>query len=343
MEKDSRATYNEELYREWRNARADWDVEARNDIDFYLGNHFTESESDELSSRNQADIPMDRVSAAIEKFKAVLTSRPPAFTITPREDSDVQVASLWRTVMGYVWQISDGDWQMKQAIQDYATTGMGYLYAYIDSESDFGRGDVRFTYVDPFRVYASPSSRDRWFSDSDGIILSTILTGEQAVNLYPELGDQTDPVTGEKIDGLIHELSEFAYGEEDYPASQNKNSMKIFTPAEVKDKNYFASKKYQILERFYKIKIPYYRVIDMKSQEETILSQEEYLMFAQENVEAFEIGAFTSVEVLQTRVKVCASMGEIVLYEQVLNTDEYPIVPLPNIWTGTPYPKSDVS
>ena len=343
MEKDSRATYNEDLYRDWRDARADWDTEARNDIDFYLGNHFTESESDELSSRNQADIPMDRVSSAIEKFKAVLTSRPPAFTITPREDSDVQVASLWRTVMGYVWQISDGDWQMKQAIQDYATTGMGYLYAYIDSESDFGRGDVRFTYVDPFRVYASPSSRDRWFSDSDGIILSTILTGEQAVNLYPELGNQIDPVTGEEVDGLIHEISEFAYAEEDYPASQNKNSMKVFTPAEVRDKDYFASKKYQILERFYKIKVPYYRVIDMKSQEETILSQEEYLMFAQENAEAFEIGAFTSIEVLQTRVKVCASMGEIVRYEQVLNTDEYPIIPLPNIWTGTPYPKSDVS
>ena len=343
MEKDPRAKYNEELYRDWRDARADWDTEARNDIDFYLGNHFTESESDELSSRNQADIPMDRVSSAIEKFKAVLTSRPPAFTITPREDSDVQVASLWRTVMGYVWQISDGDWQMKQAIQDYATTGMGYLYAYIDSESDFGRGDVRFTYVDPFRVYASPSSRDRWFSDSDGIILSTILTGEQAVNLYPELGNQIDPVTGEEVDGLIHEISEFAYAEEDYPSSQNKNSMNVFTPAEVRDKDYFASKKYQILERFYKIKVPYYRVIDMKSQEETILSQEEYLMFAQENAEAFEIGAFTSVEVLQTRVKVCASMGEIVLYEQVLNTDEYPIIPLPNIWTGTPYPKSDVS
>ena len=343
MEKDPRAKYNEDLYRDWRDARADWDTEARNDIDFYLGNHFTESESDELSSRNQADIPMDRVSSAIEKFKAVLTSRPPAFTITPREDSDVQVASLWRTVMGYVWQISDGDWQMKQAIQDYATTGMGYLYAYIDSESDFGRGDVRFTYVDPFRVYASPSSRDRWFSDSDGIILSTILTGEQAVNLYPELGNQIDPVTGEEVDGLIHEISEFAYAEEDYPSSQNKNSMNVFTPAEVRDKDYFASKKYQILERFYKIKVPYYRVIDMKSQEETILSQEEYLMFAQENAEALEIGAFTSVEVLQTRVKVCASMGEIVLYEQVLNTDEYPIIPLPNIWTGTPYPKSDVS
>ena len=343
MEQDPRALQNDDLYRQWRDSRSEWDPEARKDIDFYLGNHFSQDESDDLASRNQADIPMDRVSAAIEKFKAVLTSRPPAFTITPREDSDVQVATLWRTVMGYVWQKSDGDWQMKQAIQDYATTGMGYLYAYIDRESDFGRGDVKFTYVDPFRVYASPSSRDRWFSDSDGIILSTILTGEQAVNLYPELGDRIDPETGEEIPGLINDISGFTYDEEDYPSSQNKNSMNVFTPAEVKDKDYYQVKKYQVLERFYKIKVPYYRIIDMKSQEESILSQEEYAQFASENSEAFGIGAFTAIEVLQTRVKVCASMGEVVLYEQILNTDEYPIVPLPNIWTGTPYPKSDVS
>ena len=343
MDQDPRASYNEELYRQWRDSRSEWDTEARKDIDFYLGNHFTQDESDELSQRNQADIPMDRVSAAIEKFKAVLTSRPPAFTITPREDSDVQVASLWRSILGYVWEKSDGDWQMKQAIQDYATTGMGYLYAYIDSESDFGRGDVKFTYVDPFRVYASPSSRNRWFSDSDGIILSTILTGEQAVNLYPELDDKVDPETGEEIPGLIKSISGFTYDEEDYPSSQNRNSMSVFTPAEVKDKDYFEVNKYQVLERFYKVKVPYYRVIDMQTQDESILSQEEYSQFYQENIEAFEIGAFTAIEVLQTRVKVCASMGEVVLYEQILNTDEYPIIPLPNIWTGTPYPKSDVS
>ena len=36
-------------------------------------------------------------------------------------------------------------------------------------------------------------------------------------------------------------------------------------------------------------------------------------------------------------------MGQIVLYEAVLHTDIYPIIPLPNIWTETPYPKSDVS
>lgn len=65
---DDRAKMNQETYRNYRDARSNWDNEARIDMDFYLGNHFTSEESDELSSRNQADIPMDRVSPAVEKL-----------------------------------------------------------------------------------------------------------------------------------------------------------------------------------------------------------------------------------------------------------------------------------
>ena len=344
IEKDSRAEYNEQLFRDWRDARVDWEEEARKDIDFFLGNHFTSDESDELQSRNQADVPMDRTSAAVEKFKAVLTARPPAFTITPREDSDVKVASVWRTIVGYIWQISDGDSQMKQAIHDYATTGMGYLYAYIDRESDFGKGDVKFTYLDPFRVYVSPSSRNRWYDDADGVIISTILTGEQVINLYPELDDVTDPITGEVTDGLLKSVSEYSdINGDDYPSSQNKNSMTVFTPAEVKDKDYMDVKKYQILERFYKVKVPFYHVVNTQDGEELVLSEEEFMKFSAENKEVLEAGFLEIAQVYQTRVKVCATLGEIVLYEDVLNSDIYPIVPLPNVWTGTPYPKSDIS
>ena len=344
IDKDIRAEQNQELFRNWSDARQDWDTEARRDIDFYLGNHFTADESDELQSRNQADVPMDRVSSAVEKFKAVLTARPPAFTITPREDSDVQVASVWRTIVGYIWQISDGDSQMKQAIHDYATTGLGYLYAYVDRESDFGKGDVKFTYLDPFRVYVSPSSRNRWYDDSDGIIISTVLTGEQVINLYPELDDVEDPETGEKSEGILRSISEYAeYNGEDYPSAQNKNSMTVFTPAEVRDKDFMQVKKYQILERFYKVKVPFYHVVNIQDGEELILSDDEFAQFAEENKEVLESGVFEIAKVLQTRVKVCASIGEIVLYEDILNSNIYPVVPLPNVWTGTPYPKSDIS
>jgi len=341
LETDKRADYNQELYRRWRDARSEWDKEARQDVDFYHGNHFTDEEVDELQSRNQADVPMDRIGPAIEKFKAVLTSRPPAFTLTPREDSDVKVASVWRTIMGYVWGNSNGDWQLKQAIHDYATTGMGYLYTYIDPESDFGRGDVKFTYVNPFRVYVSPNTRNRWYDDAEGVILSTILTGEQVISLYPELGEQENPETGEKEAGIIQDLE--TYLEEDYPSAMNSNSKKVFTPADTKDLDYFDRNKYQVLERFYKVKVTFYRVIDMQTGEEAVFSEDEYQEFIESNQEQVEASQYEVIPVKQTRVKVCASIGQIVLYETILNTDHYPVIPIPNIFTETPYPKSDVS
>ena len=335
------AKENQELHRRWRDARADWETDARNDVDFYHGNHFTNAESQELQSRNQADVPMDRISPAIEKLKSVITAKPPVFTAIPREDSDTKISSAWRTILGYVWQISDGDVHMKDAIHNYAVTGLGYLYVYLDNEADFGRGEVKFTSINPFRVYAPPSSRDRFFTDADSLILSTILTGDQIVNLYPALGAQVDEETGELIPGLIEEIS--SYSEEDYPNAQNKNSMSITTPAEAKDLDNWSSERYQILERFFKVKVPFYRVVDSRSGEEMILNDEEFAAFLEENPGVFERGLMSFEEVLQTRIGVVATVGEVVLYESVLNTDVYPIIPLPNIWSGTPYPKSDVS
>ena len=341
LEQHPSAKENQELHRRWRDARANWETEARSDIDFYHGNHFSNSESEELQSRNQADVAMDRISPAIEKLKSVITAKPPVFTAIPREDSDTKVASAWRTILGYVWQVSSGDVHMKEAIHDYAVTGLGYLYVYIDHEADFGKGEVKFTSVNPFRVYVPPSSRDRFFQDADSIILSTILTGDQIVNLYPFLGAQMDEETQEIIPGLIEEIS--SYSEEDFPDGQNKNSMSIQTPAEVKDLDSFSSERYQILERFFKTKVPFYRVLDSRSGEEMVLSDEEFAAFLQENPGVFERGLMSFEEVLQTRIGVVATVGEVVLYETVLNTDVYPVVPLPNIWSGTPYPKSDVS
>ena len=95
MEADPRALNNQELFKRWRDSRDSWDTEARKDIDFYLGNHFSSSESDELQSRNQADIPMDRVSPAVEKMKSFMTARPSVFTALPREDSDDKMAKVW--------------------------------------------------------------------------------------------------------------------------------------------------------------------------------------------------------------------------------------------------------
>ena len=342
IQEDPRAKTTRELYRRYRDARSDWDTEARKDIDFFYGNHFSDNEVDELESRNQAAVPMDRVGPAVEKLKAMLTSSSPAFTVIPREDSDVKISKMWRVILSYVWEISDGNAQLKEAIHDHSTAGLGYLYAYVDADSDFGKGEIKFTSINPFRVYVPSSSRDRYFKDADNLILSTILTGEQILNIYPELGPQQKPETGEMDEGLLPSISSYS-DDEDYPSTQNSNQQKTWTPSESKDLENTYQEKYQVLERFYKTKIPFYQIMDVNKQEEMILNEEEFQKFLEENPGVFERGLVQFQEILQTRIAVVASVGEIVLYESVLNTDIYPIVPLPNIYSGTPYPRSDIS
>ena len=65
IEQDKRAEHTKELWRRWSDARKEWEDHAREDIDFYLGNHFTAAESDELESRNQSNIQLDRIYSAI--------------------------------------------------------------------------------------------------------------------------------------------------------------------------------------------------------------------------------------------------------------------------------------
>ena len=326
--------------RRWFDARADWDTQAREDIDFYLGNHFTDAEAQELAERNQMGLPIDRLYAAIEQFKAIITSKPPKFSAVGREDSDNRLANVWKTILEYIWDISDGDEVFKQVIHDFSVAGLGYFYGYIDPEADYGRGEVKFTYVDPFRVVVDPNSRSKWFDDATGMQLSTVLTRDQLLDAYPVLNEPD-----EEGNVLIDDIENIGVTDEDYPTSQNRQEGGSFTPDVVKDYDWGThSDRYRIIEDFRKVKMPFYRVMDLRTGQEKVLDDKglEKLLADERIEEAFEKKLFDIVEVKQTRIKVTCIVGQVILYEKVLDTNIFPLVPVPNIWTNTPYPMSDV-
>ena len=339
IQEDIRVKEIRELFDRWSDARKDWDIQAREDIDFYLGNHFSEEEMNALAERNQSAMPMDRLYSAIEQFKAIITSKPPKFAAVGREDSDNKLANVWKVILEYIWDISDGDETFKQVVHDYAVTGLGYFYSYIDTEADYGRGEVKFTYVDPFRVVVDPNARSRWFDDASGIMLSTIFTKRQLLDLYPQLGEVTE---GEEK-AIIDDLDTINH-EEDYPSSTNAQAKARFTPDIVKDYDTFELDKYRLIESFSKIKVPYFRMVNLQTGDEKILDENALANIMQDEKTrvAVEEKMIDFVEVMQTRIKITCCIGQVVLYERILDTDVYPIVPAPNIWTNTPYPMSDI-
>ena len=105
-----------------------------------------------LQSVGQGDFIIDRVYAAVDNLKSLLTSRNPKFSAVAREDSDYKLANVWRTILEYVRDVSDCNTHFKQIVHDYSVAGLGYFYVYLDPESDYGRGDVKITHINPFRI-----------------------------------------------------------------------------------------------------------------------------------------------------------------------------------------------
>ncbi|MDC0480338.1 hypothetical protein OAN76_02540 [Candidatus Marinimicrobia bacterium] len=344
---DARAKEIQETFKKWGDARKKWDTHAREDIDFYLGNHWTKEETEQLNAVNQSSVVTDRLYSAIEQFKAIITSKPPSFKAYPREDSDSQLATVWNGLLEYIWDISDGNEVFKQVVHDYATTGLGYFYAYTDLESDYGKGEVKFTWVDPFRVYVSPNTRHRYFDDADGMVLSTILSKSQLLQQYRQLSEIPEGYDKPMIEYIDKGLQ---WSDEDYPNSEMNTSMSnAFTPDMIKDSEWGTSgrEKYRVMCYYDKIKVPFFRLLDKRDEQakEVIVDYDKLQKMIAKNPDmeaAIELGQIEYVEVLQTRVRETCCVGQIVLYQKVLSTDIYPIVPTPNIWTNTPYPMSDV-
>jgi len=55
-----------------------------------------------------------------------------------------------------------------------------------------------------------------------------------------------------------------------------------------------------------------------------------------------EQGQIDIVQIRNKRIKQCVIIGDKLLYERILPIDKYPIIPLMNIHTRTPYPTSDI-
>tara|TARA_Y100000034_G_scaffold136695_1_gene214988 strand:+ start:504 stop:2549 length:2046 start_codon:yes stop_codon:yes gene_type:complete len=346
FQKDARAEAIQDTFEYYSESRSDWENEARDDLDFYLGNHFDSQEEEYLSSINQGSYVIDRIYPAVEQLKSMLTAKTPKFTAIGREDSDNKLAMVWRTILEYVWDVSDGDVKFKEAIHDYATIGAGYLYAYLDPQADMGRGEIKFTSLNPFRVYVDPASRDRYLKDASSIIVSTILTEEQLIQTYPKL-IEPDEEGNTLLEG-IEPYNEGVYSEDDFPSSSKSNRQVTFTPDVVKNyqhKGNKTPKRYRLLEHYSKVHVTFYRVENRIDGTEKIFDEAQMAEFSSspEGKKLLSEGFVDFVPVKQPRVMQVCALGQIILYEYLLNTDIFPVVPIPNIWTNTPYPKSDVS
>jgi hypothetical protein len=282
---------------------------------------------------------------------------------------------------------------------------MGVLQVYQDPDADMGKGEVYIKSINPLDVYIDPNAKDTYAKDAANILVTTYMTDEQSMQIYPEFTD------------IIEDSAMHPDESDDYPVTNlAATEGQLFTT----DGTETVHNRRQFIERYSKEMHSYYNCYEPFSQQEHLLNEKEYLeylstyyvkvktvkgeeiiLFEEESVEDmftiieeygpmfhYEIpdleldesgnpieqqpvrvsgpedensipGSTTilipmTVEELigtnvivsnaieECRVKLVVSVGDKKLYERLLPTEDYPIIPLMNVHHRNPFPESDV-
>ena len=209
----------QELFRIYKDKREVWAQHAQEDREFRLGKQWSDEQVKVLESRGQSPIVINRIHPAVETAKALITANRPNFKISPREDSDVKMANVLSNLLTYIYDISDGRTAIRQVVDDYYVTGLGYILCYQDPVADYNRGEVKIRDIDPMDVYVDPNSRDRFFNDAESIIVSRKFSKAQAKKLYPIFSQVIEEADGDQADS--------------YPITSGRDTGEVQFPTDV--------------------------------------------------------------------------------------------------------------
>lgn len=314
------------LFVDYHNARSPWISQVAIDLDYYLNRQWTAKEKKTLEERGQAALVINQIFPTIQQKLAQLSSHRPVIRAIPTEETDANKAELWNLMIEFVLQQSGAELVELQVKRSHLVTGVGYYYVYFDPYADDGKGEVGLAALTPEIVYVDPNSRKPDYSDADSIIVSQVLTLRQAINMFPD--------KEQALNDAKDQLTEY----EDYVATGLESSEAPMTPAKVNDSVYMAEDvgKVRIIERFTKTRVPWYIVINEAEGAQETVDEATYLRSYRGTP------GWDATKITRLRVQKIVSAGDnTFLASEILPVKDYPIVPVPNIWIGTPFPLSD--
>ena len=250
----------EELYQKYNNAdRQSWGLDAIDSIGFVLGLQWKQADAQAQINANKPALSDNEITPAIEWTVANLTDNSPRFMAYGREKSDIKTANAISNLMEYIWYISKGNSKLKRSIRDALYTGLGSLMLYVDSNADWGKGELKIESLDPQYLYIDPNSKEMDSSDAAHILYVRFYNARQVKQIYPdfnlslaESGDWDDKPTTTRYGGENQVVDSTDY---DYTTM------------------------YRVIDRYTKTKVPMFRVWNPKDDSEWIFTKQEYIEF----------------------------------------------------------------
>lgn len=240
-----------QLFRSYNGSqRQRWQRTHQEVYDFFLGDQLTKEELTDLKASGIPDFIINMIIPSVELMRYFLTANNPRWQAVGREDSDIDIASVFAAIGEYVWHISGGKALLGQNIINAIVKSKMYWHVIIDKDSDQGLGEVKIEMVDAFSVYVAPDTNDIYERDSTAKIIHKQLSRKALMEMLPEYRSKIK--TASSIANFEY------YSERDINES---NSIQREDITSGFDDDGSISDMMDYFEKYRKVKLPYYSVV----------------------------------------------------------------------------------
>ena len=254
--------------------RVQWEYINQKGYDFANDNQLTYDEKIALEEQGMPTFTINRIIPVVEMLNFYATAKSPRWQAVGTDGSDSEIASVFSDISDYIWNLSDGDTLLSNAINDSVTKSMGFLMVTVDPDADSGMGEVTLQQPDPFDIYIDNKSRDILFRDAAYILIRKILPKGHLVQLFPDskrkiMAASSNETEYENYSEKTTDLTQKDFG---YKDMSSNNS--LYSEAENELVEFF--------EMYEKEKVPYinlfYRIPPDESKVQEIQQQAEILV-----------------------------------------------------------------
>lgn len=248
---------NEEIFNLYSGGRRkNWEDEVNEDWEIYNGKIWEKDDAAIVKARQQPVYEINLARPGIQRLVAQIVANKPNFRALPREHSDIELATAMCALGSYIWDRSYGNQLLAKGVEDFEVGGMMVLHACTYT------GEFELSLLDSRDVYIDPNSKEEDGSDAAHIIISTISSKEQIQEKYPDFDFEGATSTIEAKGSSLR---------------YDNNERTTYV-------NDTIHKKYRIIDRYTKIKIPSIIIYDDNTGWEATLTKEEFAQYVNQPI-----------------------------------------------------------
>lgn len=326
---DDRVTDILRIYQQHRASMATYRDNMSEDIQFNTpGGQWTAQQVEVLQGRGQAALEIPYIMPQIALQKSQIISKAPKFKVSAIGDEDTRKARLYNMLLDWVWRKSRGDLQIDRAVTHQLMVGKGYLYIGYDRYIDNGKGMPYVQFVSPLDVVPDPESRELDEQDSTCMFITRNLHVDRAKVLFPQFAEKMDQIASGDYEPAFT------------GSNPNQEDIEVYDEVISSEDGHVS-----YIEYLKRVPVKKYILKYNDSQgnvQEKSLYQEEYdqlLASLQGDPDAEQL--LTAVQEIEEtyvmHIQRTLILGDEIIFEEVLPTRYYPLVPIPYEHYGNPY------